>query len=477
MILAAVVASLVVVALSAVTTYSTLNRSENFFEINYKLDNFYVHAEQMHTSAMNYAISPTDESLESYTTYLNLANSTLLEASAQADGAVAWRFQRLQNMLTSFHELFMDASPEAVDRYDNYVAFEYQGQLIQNTKSEYHTILLEDMAKKSEAIQHIWQIQSIVSLVVILAVILAGYGISMYFQKRVTAPIIQLVDNVNRIGRGKMTIQPVDGAAPELTILTNAFSTMVVAIQSNVDLLQRTAELDKRLLEEKNRNLQIQNNLVQAELRNLQAQINPHFLFNTLNLISKKAFLHGEDEICNLMEHTASLLRYSLDKANKISTLEEELDCIRNYFQIQQTRFEDRVVFQLNVDEDLPSVSMPAMALQPLVENAVIHGIRDMTEGAHVELRIHKSETSVRIFIEDNGAGMTSTDLEALMNGVFGASLLTDEDEDSSHIGIRNVYRRLNMYYGDDMQFYMESEAECGFVITLEIPLDLDCEL
>ena len=161
---------------------------------------------------------------------------------------------------------------------------------------------------------------------------------------------------------------------------------MAGAIQNNIRLLKYNIEMDKQLLERENENLNMKNLLYQTELKSLQAQINPHFLFNTLNMIAKKAALSGDSETNLLMENISALLRYGLDKANKISTLKEELSCIENYFFIQQRRFEGRVSFVMDVPDYVPDISMPAMTLQPLVENSVIHGIKDVLENAEVIL-------------------------------------------------------------------------------------------
>lgn len=469
-----VAACLVVVALCAVTTYSLIRSSDTFFQSSQRLDAFYTHADAMKQAAVDYLVQPNEDSLLAYQQERANAKREITQAGEGLQSQVAWRLSLLGNMIDSYSEEFAEGNAARNPGYPTYQRFDYYGELIQNTAEQFHGILRNDMAARNEGIRSAWQIQILASLVLVCLVLLAGVVMSYYLNRRVTLPIQQMVQNVHRIGRGEFELRPIVGASAELNILTKSFADMAEGIRNNVQLLKHNAQLDKRLLEQEYENLQMQNHLVQAELKGLQAQINPHFLFNTLNLISKKAFLHGDQEICDLMEHTASLLRYSLDKSSKISTLHEELACIQNYFQIQQSRFEGRITFALEIAENLTDIAMPAMVLQPLVENAVIHGIKDMTQGALVRLRAKEVDGQIQLCIEDNGVGIANAELEALLERVMCTPTLLGSELDSAHVGIRNVYRRLKMYYGDDMHFSIESEAECGCLVILELPLDLE---
>ncbi len=469
-----VVACLLVVMLCAATTYGFLQSANAFFSASRELTDFYLHADAMNRAAIDYLLRPTEELLITYQNEKELAYGNIQRASGYLDESAAWRLGRLSNMLLSYDEEFQSVDRSEYFAYTSYLQFRYLGELIQNTSDDYHTILRNFMESRNDRTQSSWRIQAAFSLAVVTTVLFVGFFSTQYFERRISLPIAQMVKNVKLVQQGKYELYPVKNASAELNILTNAFSVMASSLQNNVERLRYNAQVEMLLLAQEHKTLQMQKDLVQAELNHLQTQINPHFLFNTLNLISKKAFLHGDQEICDLMENTAALLRYSLDKANKISTLHEELQCIQNYFEIQQSRFEGRITFALKSDPNIPQVAMPAMVLQPLVENSVMHGIRDMTEGAEVRLGAHCEGQCIRICIEDNGVGIPSEKLEKLMEDVVGKPVLFSDDMDMEHIGLRNVYRRLKMYYGDEMKFSIESEEECGCNVVIEIPLDME---
>ena len=406
LICAVVIACTLVVGFCLFTTRQLLQSTDDFFAASDALDDFYNYAEAMNLLTMEYFVAPDNALYHQYQSMYNLALECVATSQDYLGESASWRMIRLGNMLESYDDEFAAVRDDFT--YATYLDLGYLGGLIQKTYEQYHTILLADMEERNGSLRAAAEIQLTVSLAIIVGTLFSSYFILGYFQRKISTPITQMAQNVNLIGRGEFTLEPVVGASAELHILSTAFLKMADAIENNFKLIQYSAQQDKRLLEQENETLQMKNNLVQMELKNLQTQINPHFLFNTLNLISKKALLHGEGEISLLMEQTASLLRYSLDKTNKISTLYEEIECIRNYSHIQQSRFEGRMIFTLEVQEQLPNIPMPAMVLQPMLENSVIHGLKDMMQGAEVSVRMSMVDGKIRICMEDNGVGLPS---------------------------------------------------------------------
>nr|WP_275950534.1 sensor histidine kinase [Clostridium sp. MCC353] len=235
---------------------------------------------------------------------------------------------------------------------------------------------------------------------------------------------------------------------------------MADEVQASIRHVQEKSQLENQLLEKENENLKVKELLIETELKVLQGQMNPHFLFNTLSLISKMAYLEGAEKTSELMETTTDLLRYSLDKSNSVSDLYSEIESVKNYIKIQEVRFGHRIKFELSVGNHIPKVIMPGMIIQPLIENAVIHGVKNMVSGAHVLVSVKRGGDKVYILVEDNGTGMDSSRLEAVQSGV-----------EEKSIGINNVRKRLELFFGIKPVLSIESAVQCGTAVTVELPV------
>lgn len=456
------------ISLCIALTAHLKQRNDNMLETIATLSDFYGNVNEMDGYARAFVTDKREQNLQDYRTKQKQAKQNLQDVSAELQTEDAYRISFLSNMLDTYDEQMQAPAQEQGSWYTVYQQLDYTNDLIQNTAPQYHNLLVKTMRQEMRHTQQLWGTQLLLAGALLALLFAVAAFSAHYYSLKISRPISEMAENINLIQKGDYNLNTVNTGPAEMDILTHGFSDMAIAIKNNVELLKYNAELDKQLLEQENENLTMKNLLYQNELKSLQAQINPHFLFNTLNMIAKKAMLSGDNETSQMMENTSALLRYGLDKASKISTLQEELTCIECYFFIQQRRFAGRVSFALYVEPDLPNIPMPAMVLQPLVENSVMHGVRDMTQGAEVVLKAHRFENSLHLHIEDNGRGIASELLEEILS-----SLRVDSSgEMQTHIGLANVHRRLKMYYGSDMKFSMESEADCGTVITLEIPLE-----
>ena len=245
---------------------------------------------------------------------------------------------------------------------------------------------------------------------------------------------------------------------------------MAQQVQRNMDVLKKNAELEQALHQEESQRLVMQNLITQAELRSLQSQINPHFLFNTLSMISKSAYLNHDTTTNELIDCLAEFLRYALEKSSTTATLEEEIHSIHNYLFIQKKRFGQRLDFEIDVPGEIPRLKMPAIILQPLVENAIKHGVDSMTNAAVVSLKVRKRDNTIRIQVEDNGVGMSAETLEKLQASLS-LGLETSQGGQGTGIGLTNVYRRLKMYFGKEMHFNIESDEAAASWLPLICPM------
>ena len=290
----------------------------------------------------------------------------------------------------------------------------------------------------------------------------------IYFSKTmmyaITSPIEKIIHNINQIKQGTYDLTQISNTNEEMNVLCLALDDMAQSVQRNFQNEIEKAELEKQFLAQQNENLKKDELLAQGELKVLQNQINPHFLFNTLNMIYKKAYSEGAYETSELMEKTSQLLRYCLDNANKISSLDKEIKAVENYMYIQDKRFQDRIQFILHEDEGVDNIQMPTMILQPLVENAVIHGCKDTIEGGQVIVSVKKDGNAVILSVYDNGKGMSAYDREQLI-----AHDYQIDDEDRQHIGLYNITKRLRSFFHDDVQITIKSEETKYFEITIRM--------
>jgi sensor histidine kinase YesM len=197
----------------------------------------------------------------------------------------------------------------------------------------------------------------------------------------------------------------------------------------------------------------------------LQSQINPHFLFNTLNTLSKKAYLDGSEETSDLLVSVADLLRYNLKRVGRSVTLYEEVIVIKQYMDIQKARFTERLQFHMEIDESCLHVQIPGLTLQPIVENAVIHAIEPKEDGGVIWFRIIDGTDKVTIEIEDDGVGMAEHKIQQILMENF-----VQMEGHSTGIGFSNVVKRLRLFFGFEEVIDIESGKGRGTKVVLKIP-------
>ncbi|MDR2434633.1 MAG: histidine kinase, partial [Treponema sp.] len=310
-----------------------------------------------------------------------------------------------------------------------------------------------------------WRLNLIVS-VIVAGIFLATLVFSVNSSRWVTRPINSIVSNIQKIKKGEYDLSKVKDSGPEFSVLGEAFDDMANSIQANIQNIETNARLRQQLLEAENENLRMNELLIGSELKILQDQMNPHFLFNTLGMISQIAAMEHANQAAELMDITTDLLRYSMDKSNRMSTLYEELECVRNYLHIQRLRFGDRISFELKTDDDLPNVMLPGMMPQPLIENAVLHGANEMLDGAVVAVSAGRKNNLLCLAVEDNGRGMSGEKLEELLNG---DSYPSGNSNFRMHLGILNAKKRIEMLYGGSVTFHVESTEDVGTLVSISI--------
>lgn len=293
---------------------------------------------------------------------------------------------------------------------------------------------------------------TIIAASLFLAVVLI-YITTSFLSRR----LLLLNKVLNKVSMGNLNVQlDVDGN-DEIGALSRQFNHMLASIR---DLMEevRESHVHKNLLELRQRDI---------KLKMMASQINPHFLFNALESIRMKAFVKGDAEISNVVHLLGKLMRRSIEIGDRKIKLQEELDIARCYLELQKFRFDDeRLTYKLHLDPSAMKVEIPPLIVQPLVENAVVHGLEEVEESGIVIIDARVESDRVVITVEDNGCGIPEDKMREIEH-----SFLDMEDAEEHRIGLRNVHQRLILTYGEGAGLKLECPPGSGTRITFSIPL------
>lgn len=309
----------------------------------------------------------------------------------------------------------------------------------------------------------------------IVGVVILNILLIIWFTYKITKPIITLSHSADEISRGNFDVKQVYvDTDDEISVMADAFNRMTSSIRLYIGQIREKAELEGQLKEQEMQNLSMKAHLKEAELAALQSQINPHFIFNTLNAGAQIAMLEGADRTCEFIENVANLFRYNLKKLDKPITLGEEINNIDTYIYILKSRFTDRIEYSKDIDETILDIRMPCMILQPLVENAYIHGISDNEAGGAISLTVRKVGEMAEIIVGDNGKGMDRAAIDKLLqdNTETGSAAL--DHPKSGHttgIGINNVISRLKLFFNMEDVINITSAPGEGTSVFVRIPV------
>jgi len=305
-----------------------------------------------------------------------------------------------------------------------------------------------------ELFQAILTVKNIV-LAVFASLFLAAVVFSVRFAKGITGPIESLNAKMKNVQKGNFTYEeePGDRLFPmdETGQMHRNFRIM----------LDRINELI-------NENFKKQLAIKESEFKALQSQINPHFLYNTLESINWSAKISGQRDISTMVESLGYLLRSAISHKNPLIPLKEELEMLRHYVAIQRVRYEERLDFEADVPPELEGCIVPKMTLQPIVENAIHYGVERMIEPCRIRVRADVAEGRIRIIVEDEGPGMTKQALEQWRAGELPTR--------GSGIGLRNIDERIRLMFGEEYGLTLESEYGAGTRVTVTLPVDREEE-
>lgn len=271
--------------------------------------------------------------------------------------------------------------------------------------------------------------------------------INAFISDKISNPIKRLDGSVREIESGNLDVEIVPSGSYEVEHLGKSIKNM----------LGRIKVLMSDLVDEHNAKRK-------SEFDTLQSQINPHFLYNTLDIIVWMIENENSDKAVNIVTALAKFFRISLSKGKNIITVKDEVEHVRNYLMIQNMRFKNRFEYSIDVDEEVLSYSSLKLMLQPLVENAIYHGMEFMDGDGEIDVKVFKEDDSLYFTITDNGLGMSEDMVEILLSKDFVPS------KKGSGIGVKNVNERIKLYFGSEYGLKVESEPDEGTKITIHLP-------
>ena len=280
--------------------------------------------------------------------------------------------------------------------------------------------------------------------------------------RTITRPLIKLAEAANTIAKGGLEVDfPIIDTGDEISTVAKACNKMMNSIRDYIRQTKENYERESRLIENE---LIMKNDLKEAQLKYLQAQINPHFLFNSLNAAAQLAMMEGAENTCLFVQNMADFFRYNVRKMEKDTTLKEELELVDNYIYILNVRFAGEIHYTKQIDERVTGTMMPSMILQPLIENAVNHGIRELQGEGKIHLSVYSDDGMVCVKVEDNGVGIEPEVIEKIMRG---ESAHSHSQRDSAGIGMDNVINRLKRYYNMEHVIEIRRREERGTEVLI----------
>lgn len=300
---------------------------------------------------------------------------------------------------------------------------------------------------------------------VLIVISLAAFAVLLVSLRFFTGTLVKTLVQLSTVSR---QIEVNDFSAPdvswegtdEIGRMVGAFNKMRRATQQYVATAEAKQQMEEQLHRQELERATLEQRFSMAQLQLLKSQLNPHFLFNTLNMITRMSQMEEAPVTEEMLVAMSNLLRYSLRTTNPFAPLEQELKVVRDYMYIQQMRFGDRVRWKIECSPDLYSREVPVFLFQPLAENAMIHGISQKENGGAVYIRVKQRGDRMRISIADTGRGMSQETLAGIREAARtkGTGL---------GIGLGNIYRRITSYY-ENGTVTIHSKENCGTVVQME---------
>ncbi|WP_159429170.1 sensor histidine kinase [Tissierella praeacuta] len=292
------------------------------------------------------------------------------------------------------------------------------------------------------------QTNNIINLVIILGIILLFFSIllAIIISGTLVKPIYKLKNHMVEVSNGNLDSYYETKNNDEISILGKVFNQMLMDIKKLINQVYKV-QTQKR----------------NAELRVLQSQINPHFLYNTLDTIQWKALEYKAFDVADMINSLSIFFRISLSDGKEFITISDEIEHVRNYLEIQKTRYKDKISYSINLKESISQNLVPKMIIQPLVENSIYHGLKLKKQKGIININVLSENDYIIIEVIDNGIGMNHKMLATTKDNLYNSI-------ESEHYGLYNINERLKLTFKDKYNIDIDSEFGKGTKVLLKIP-------
>lgn len=370
-------------------------------------------------------------------------------------GDNSWRLRSMLNMCENLRSYMLEiAETETYDMRMELLERNIRGEtgltlLIETYMHDFIDDEVRELARLQGQISR--QAVGVICLMVVgVSLIMAAMLLhSIHTARRITEPIGALSRKAQRFGEGDFSPTPVETNISELQTLNRGFDEMAGRVNA---LMARQIE-DQRSLH-------------RAELELLQAQINPHFLYNTLDSIVILAESQRDEDVVNMVTSLSSLFRIALSGGEDIISLAAERNHVASYLEIQQVRYSDILQYEIRIPDELLDCRVPKLILQPLVENALYHGIKNRRGLGMIRITGEAAGDDLLLKVADNGVGMDEAQLAALQNGLY--------HDRHTGLGLVNVHKRIRLYCGQRYGLSFASKKGEGTTVTVLLPRHLE---
>jgi sensor histidine kinase YesM len=441
---------------------SILRRAEKVDEISVAIDNIV-------NKVVDYLYNTEQNNLDHYGKEYNEIISKLMKIQVSDNEKIYYQVRDILNMIQTFDEkkaVFVQLSQEETERIYINKYVEELHRLRGYMQSEMKDLLalqMKDAQSYYTGLERNLIIGENLMYLLMFLMTLLCFIFAIRFSRNIATPIHHLAMMSKEVAEGNMDIELLDVATgQEVSILVKSFNNMVIRLKQLIETIKQKGQIESELKQEQIKNLEVSNLLNKTELDLLQSQINPHFLFNTLNSIAALAEIETAEQTKSMIKELSNLLWYNLKRISTNVTIGEEYKVVESYLYIQNKRFGSRFQFRKHIEPEVENFIIPSMILQPFVENAIIHGLEPKNHGM-LEISIETEGDGARIIIQDDGVGMDEQKLKEIIC-TDAAHLGKDKG-----IGVNNVIKRLQIAYGTNV-VGIESELGKGTRVTILLP-------
>lgn len=313
----------------------------------------------------------------------------------------------------------------------------------------YAVLLLDER----EVLAGLFQNRTTVTLILCFAAFVL-MGLYMFFSRGMSQPVAELKQAMEEVQRGNLSVRVEVDTKDEMEYISDGFNKMVHDLQDYIDKVY-VAQICQK----------------EAELNALKMQIQPHYLYNTLDVIRMTALDHDDEETADLLESLAYQLRYVLGEQNERTQIREEIKMLQEYFVIMKARYQGRISMTVSVSDEDASLLVPKMLFQPIIENAIRHGLRQKKGKGTVAIQVARQSDELQVVIMDDGVGMSEERVQKMQEALESPRIGQTNKDEWISVGMKNVYDRIKLNCGKQYGYVIHSVEGMGTIVTFHLPI------